>query len=146
MSVLEEAPGDRQPIQTFVCEYNEELVREAIVRELSRVWATPKRCSSSMIKSPKSLYSTSADSTRCVPMTTSTRPGSEGRKPKLNRLGGEQWNKTKSRVKSAVKEIAADLVKLYAARQQAAPLPFQSRGRCPDHDFHGPHSLPVTNP
>ncbi len=45
--------------------------------------------------------------------------GSEGRKPKLNRLGGEQWNKTKSRVKTAVKEIAADLVKLYAARQQA---------------------------
>ncbi|MCI8402553.1 MAG: transcription-repair coupling factor [Lachnospiraceae bacterium] len=45
--------------------------------------------------------------------------GSEGRRPKLNRLGGEQWNKTKSRVKSAVKEIAADLVKLYAARQQA---------------------------
>lgn len=36
MSVLEEAPGDRQPIQTFVCEYSEELVREAIVRELSR--------------------------------------------------------------------------------------------------------------
>ncbi len=36
MSVLEEAPGDRVPIQTFVCEYNEELVREAIVRELSR--------------------------------------------------------------------------------------------------------------
>ncbi len=36
MSVLEEAPGDRQPIQTFVCEYNEELVREAIARELAR--------------------------------------------------------------------------------------------------------------
>ncbi|MBP3475937.1 MAG: transcription-repair coupling factor [Lachnospiraceae bacterium] len=36
MSVLEEAPNDRLPIQTFVCEYNEELVREAIVRELSR--------------------------------------------------------------------------------------------------------------
>lgn len=36
MSVLEEGPNDRQPIQTFVCEYNEELVREAIVRELSR--------------------------------------------------------------------------------------------------------------
>ena len=45
--------------------------------------------------------------------------GAEGRKPKLNRLGGEQWKKTKSRVKSAVREIAADLVKLYAARQQA---------------------------
>jgi transcription-repair coupling factor (superfamily II helicase) len=36
MSVLEEAPIDRQPIQTFVFEYNEEMVREAIVRELSR--------------------------------------------------------------------------------------------------------------
>jgi transcription-repair coupling factor (superfamily II helicase) len=36
MSVLEEAPHDRMPIQTFVCEYNEEMVREAIVRELSR--------------------------------------------------------------------------------------------------------------
>lgn len=36
MSVLEEAPGDRMPVQTFVCEYNEEMVREAIVRELSR--------------------------------------------------------------------------------------------------------------
>ncbi|MCI9344852.1 MAG: transcription-repair coupling factor [Lachnospiraceae bacterium] len=36
MSVLEEAPEDRLPIQTFVCEYNEEMVREAIVRELAR--------------------------------------------------------------------------------------------------------------
>ena len=36
MSVLEEAPEDRLPIQTFVCEYNEELVREAIARELAR--------------------------------------------------------------------------------------------------------------
>ena len=36
MSVLEEAPGERQPIQTFVCEYNEELVREAVCRELAR--------------------------------------------------------------------------------------------------------------
>ncbi|MBO5094074.1 MAG: transcription-repair coupling factor, partial [Lachnospiraceae bacterium] len=36
MSVLEEAPGERMPIQTYVMEYNEELVREAIVRELAR--------------------------------------------------------------------------------------------------------------
>ena len=36
MSVLEEAPNERQPIQTYVMEYNEEMVREAIVRELSR--------------------------------------------------------------------------------------------------------------
>ncbi|MDE6714743.1 MAG: transcription-repair coupling factor, partial [Lachnospiraceae bacterium] len=36
MSVLEEAPQDRLPIQTYVMEYNEEMVREAIVRELAR--------------------------------------------------------------------------------------------------------------
>lgn len=36
MSVLEEAPMDRMPIQTYVMEYNAELVREAIEREMSR--------------------------------------------------------------------------------------------------------------
>lgn len=36
MSVLEEPPQDRLPIQTFVTEFNEEMVREAINRELSR--------------------------------------------------------------------------------------------------------------
>ena len=36
MSVLEEAPQDRLPIQTYVMEYNDEMVREAITRELSR--------------------------------------------------------------------------------------------------------------
>ena len=42
----------------------------------------------------------------------------DSRKPKLNRLGGVAWNKTKARVKKAVKEIAQDLVKLYATRQE----------------------------
>lgn len=36
MSVLTEAPVDRMPIQTFVTEYDEELIREAVIRELSR--------------------------------------------------------------------------------------------------------------
>ncbi len=36
MSVLEEAPQDRTPIQTYVMEYNDEMVREAVLRELSR--------------------------------------------------------------------------------------------------------------
>ena len=36
--------------------------------------------------------------------------------PRLNRLGGSEWQKTKTRVKSAVKDIAADLIKLYASR------------------------------
>ena len=36
MSLLEEAPLNRQPIQTYVCEFNEEMVREAVQRELNR--------------------------------------------------------------------------------------------------------------
>lgn len=36
MSVLEEPPVDRLPIQTYVLEYNEEIVREAIAREMVR--------------------------------------------------------------------------------------------------------------
>ena len=36
MSVLEEAPQERVPIQTYVMEYNEEMIREAISRELAR--------------------------------------------------------------------------------------------------------------
>lgn len=42
----------------------------------------------------------------------------DAKKPKLNRLGGQEWHKTKTRVRGAVKEIAKDLVELYAARQQ----------------------------
>ena len=38
--------------------------------------------------------------------------------PKLNKLGGQEWNKTKSRVKGAVKNIAKELVELYAVRQE----------------------------
>ena len=45
--------------------------------------------------------------------------GSDAKAPKLNKLGGEQWKKTKARVKGAVKEIAKDLVELYAARQDS---------------------------
>ena len=36
MSVLEEPPVDRHPIQTFVTEHNDEMIREAITRELAR--------------------------------------------------------------------------------------------------------------
>ena len=46
--------------------------------------------------------------------------GAEAKKPKLNKLGGTEWNKTKTRVRGAVQEIARDLVKLYAARQEKA--------------------------
>lgn len=41
----------------------------------------------------------------------------ESRKPKLNKLGGTEWEKTKSKVRGQVKEIARELVDLYAVRQ-----------------------------
>ena len=44
--------------------------------------------------------------------------GSDARKPKLNKLGSQEWNKTRSRVRGAVANIARELVELYAARQQ----------------------------
>ena len=42
----------------------------------------------------------------------------DAKKPKLNKLGGQEWHRTKSRVRGAVQEIAKDLVELYATRQE----------------------------
>lgn len=42
--------------------------------------------------------------------------GSEGKVPKVNKLGGNEWQKAKAKVKNSINEIAEDLVKLYAAR------------------------------
>lgn len=43
--------------------------------------------------------------------------GADAKKPKLNKLNSPEWKKTKTRVKGAVKEIAKELVELYAVRQ-----------------------------
>jgi transcription-repair coupling factor (superfamily II helicase) len=40
-----------------------------------------------------------------------------GEQPSLDRLGGADWTKRKNRARKAVREIAAELIKLYAARQ-----------------------------
>ena len=50
--------------------------------------------------------------------------GADAKKPKLNKLGGQEWNKTKTRVRGAVKNIAKELVALYATRQQTDGYPF----------------------
>lgn len=42
--------------------------------------------------------------------------GMQNRPPTLNRLGNQEWNKTKSRTKEAVEEVAEELLALYAAR------------------------------
>ncbi len=43
--------------------------------------------------------------------------GAEDKEPKLYKLGGSEWARVKSKVRSSVKDIADELVKLYAARQ-----------------------------
>jgi transcription-repair coupling factor (superfamily II helicase) len=41
----------------------------------------------------------------------------EGQSPKLSKLGGNEWNRIKTRVKAAVKDLAEELLALYAARK-----------------------------
>lgn len=43
--------------------------------------------------------------------------GKDGAKPKLNRLGGADWEKVRQRVKGHISDIAKELVELYAKRQ-----------------------------
>ncbi len=50
--------------------------------------------------------------------------GSEGTKPKIHKLGGADWAKTKQRVRKKVKDIADKLIKLYAAREEAEGFAF----------------------
>ena len=44
---------------------------------------------------------------------------STAKPPKLNTLGGQEWKKTKTRVKKAVADIAKELVQLYAIRENS---------------------------
>lgn len=43
--------------------------------------------------------------------------GSEGKEPKLYKLGGTEWTKVKRKVQSSVEDIADDLIKLYSERE-----------------------------
>ncbi|MDE6287781.1 MAG: DEAD/DEAH box helicase, partial [Muribaculaceae bacterium] len=50
--------------------------------------------------------------------------GKEGVPPKLNRIGSGQWNKVKERTKSKLKDIARDLIQLYARRKEEKGFAF----------------------
>ncbi|PQJ35008.1 transcription-repair coupling factor [Salinibacter sp. 10B] len=52
--------------------------------------------------------------------------GKEGHSPTLTKLGSGQWEKTKERTKSKVKDIARDLIKLYAKRKASDGYAFSS--------------------
>lgn len=43
--------------------------------------------------------------------------GSEAIRPKLNKMGGTEWKKTKTRVKAAIEDMTEDLLRLYAERE-----------------------------
>ena len=50
--------------------------------------------------------------------------GKEGMVPKINKLGGTEWEKTKLRVKNKVKDIADKLLKIYALREMKKGFQF----------------------
>ncbi|MFJ5625211.1 transcription-repair coupling factor [Peribacillus loiseleuriae] len=54
--------------------------------------------------------------------------GSEGKEPKLYKLGGSDWKRVKSKVQSSVQDIADDLIKLYAEREEAKGYAFSPDG------------------
>lgn len=53
---------------------------------------------------------------------------------KLNRLGGADWQRQKAKVRTAVKDIAKELIQLYAQRMQQKGFPFPADGEW-QHDF-----------
>jgi transcription-repair coupling factor (superfamily II helicase) len=54
--------------------------------------------------------------------------GSEGKEPKIYKLGGTDWKKVKKKVQSSVQDIADDLIKLYAEREAAVGYSFSPDG------------------
>ncbi len=54
--------------------------------------------------------------------------GSEGKEPKVYKLGGNDWKKVKRKVESSVQDIADDLIKLYAEREASKGYAFSPDG------------------
>ena len=54
--------------------------------------------------------------------------GKEGVSPKVNKLGSGAWNKIKEKTKTKLKDIARDLIKLYAARRDERGFAFSPDG------------------
>lgn len=54
--------------------------------------------------------------------------GSEGKEPKLYKLGGTEWKKVKRKVQSSVEDIADELIELYAEREASKGYAFSKDG------------------
>ncbi|MFC0216124.1 transcription-repair coupling factor [Paenibacillus chartarius] len=70
--------------------------------------------------------------------------GSEDKEPKIYKLGGADWNRAKSKARSAVKDIADDLIKLYAQRQSTPGYAF-SRDSSYQQEFEAMFPYDETN-
>ena len=62
--------------------------------------------------------------------------GSEGKEPKIYKLGGSDWKKVKKKVEGSVQDIADDLIKLYAEREASKGYAF-SPDTSEQQDFEG---------
>src|SRR5699024_1974376 len=52
--------------------------------------------------------------------------GSEGKEPRLYKLGGSEWTKVKRKVQSSVEDIADELIKLYVQREAQKGYAFET--------------------
>lgn len=52
--------------------------------------------------------------------------GADGTVPRINKMGGQEWAKTKARVRAGLKDIADNLVKLYAKREMSTGFAFST--------------------
>lgn len=50
--------------------------------------------------------------------------GIEGQDPKLSKMGGQEWHRTKDRARASVQEMAEELIRLYAVRESQAGFSF----------------------
>src|SRR5699024_9733098 len=62
--------------------------------------------------------------------------GSEGKEPRLYKLGGTEWTKVKRKVQSSVEDIADDLIELYAKRQAQKGYAFEPDTELQDEFEH----------
>lgn len=67
----------------------------------------------------------------------------EGKSPKINKLGGNEWQKTKRKVQSNIEDIADDLIDLYAKREAEKGFAFPKDDSM-QHDFDNAFPYPET--
>ena len=71
--------------------------------------------------------------------------GSDGTGVKLSRMGSAAWTKTKARAKGAAREMAQELIRLYAARQRKPGIPFPPQEEM-ETEFNGNFAYELTEP